>query len=155
MLRSRLVAADDDVEEWPISVAANASSTVARRFAVTIPSRRPSSLSAHEHVVHPGAELELVVQRLVVRAVDADELLDVLRAAELEHLRLEPGAADRGDQRLVGDSRPSTVRVACRIEARIIAAGVDEGAVEVEEDDRKAHRPIVAERLTGTSRPAR
>ena len=41
----------------PISVAANASSTVERRFAETSPSRRPSRAEPQQHVVHPEADL--------------------------------------------------------------------------------------------------
>jgi hypothetical protein len=73
-----------------------------------------------------------------VLAVDADQLLDML-GAEGAHLVLEARAADRGHQRLVGDVTPE-------YRARCVAhrgeddpAGVDDGAVEVEEHDWKTH----------------
>ena len=87
--------------------------------------------------------LEVVVQRLVVRPVHLDQLVDAV-GIELAHLAVEPGAADRGahldlvhlgaEHRLHGvphrreDDRP----------------GVDQRAVEVEEDDAVAHVAIVA-----------
>ena len=55
---------------------------------------------SREHVLHPRAALECVVQRLVVRAVDTDELVDAPRI-ERDHLRLEPGTADGSHQLLV------------------------------------------------------
>ena len=76
-----------------IGTRANASSTVERRFAVTTPSRCPVSCSRSENVLHAGARLEPVVQWLVVRPVDADELVDPLGREHL-HLRLESGPAD-------------------------------------------------------------
>src|SRR5439155_22294284 len=36
-------------------------------------------LQPNEHVVHPRAADELVVQRLVVRAIDVDQLVDLVR----------------------------------------------------------------------------
>jgi hypothetical protein len=78
------------------------------------------------------------VQRLVVGAVGADELVDPV-GRERRHLRLEPGPADRLQQLGVGV-------VAAEHRARRVAhrgeddrAGVDDGAVEVEEDGREAH----------------
>ena len=50
-------------------------------------------LELHEHLVDARAARELVVERLVVRAVHRDELVDVLRR-QRAHLRLEPGPAD-------------------------------------------------------------
>jgi hypothetical protein len=110
---------------------ANASSTVTRRFAVTTPRRRPSSWKADEHVFHPRAGLEVVVERLVVGAVDVHEPLDLV-GRERAHLRLEPGAADRLQQLLVGvvPAEHLARRVPHRGEDD--RAGVDYRAVEVE-----------------------
>ena len=57
-------------------IAANASWTVALRFAVTTPSLAPLALEDRKHVEHPRALGQLGVERLVVLAVVADELLD-------------------------------------------------------------------------------
>ena len=100
---------------------ANASSTVARRFAVTIPSRRPSSLSVVEHARHPGALGELGVQRLVVLAVARARARRRAPGRASRICSIEPGAADRAISSASGISRPSTVFVACRIDARMIA----------------------------------
>ena len=81
------------------------------------------------------------MQRLVVRAVDADELVQVLVAPELVHLRLEPRPADRGHQRLVGNLPPEHRLRGVPHRGEDDPAGVDDGAVEIEEDDRKAHAP--------------
>ena len=78
------------------------------------------------------------MERLVVRAVDAHELVDARRVERL-HLRLEPRAADRRQQLLVGvlAAEHGLGRVPHRREDD--RAGVDHGAVEIEEDDRVAH----------------
>ena len=88
----------------------------------------------------PATRLELVVDRLVVLAVHAHELVGPIRR-EGHHLRLEPGAADVRHQLGVAV-------VAREHRARGMAhrgeddpAGVDDGAVEIEEDDREAQRP--------------
>ena len=120
----------------PSGTRAKASSTVERRFAVTTPSRRPSSLQAHEHILHPEARLELVVQRLVVGAVDAHELVDVI-GSEHRHLRLEPGAADRMHQLGVGEFATEHLARGMAHRREDDRARVDDGAVEVEENDRE------------------
>ena len=85
----------------------------------------------------PAQSLERVVQRLVVRAVDADELVDAV-GVEGAQLRLEPRAADRLHQLVVGVLAAEHLarRVTHRREDD--RAGVDDGAVEVEEDDGEA-----------------
>ena len=133
-----VVGADDDVEELAERDVLERELDRPRRFAVTIPSVRPSSLQLHEHRVHAGARQQRVVERLVVRAVDRDELVDPV-GIELAHLVLEARAADR---------RPSAPRrgVAAEHGHRRVPhrgdddrAGVDHGAVEIEEDDWEAH----------------
>ena len=91
-------------------------------------------MQPQEDVLHAGARLELVVQRLVVGAVDADELVDPLGREDL-HLRLEPGAADGLHQLRVPEVAAEHLarRVPHRREDD--RAGVDDGAVEIEEDD--------------------
>ena len=63
------------------------------RLAVTIPSRRPSSRSTREQLEHPVERLEAGVERLVVRAVDLDELVDPV-GVEIAHLRDQTRATD-------------------------------------------------------------
>ena len=94
----------------------------------------------------PDAALELVVQRLVVRAVDAHELVDAV-GVERAHLRLEARARRRAAiSSASGISRSSTVSRRMPHRGEDDRAGVDDGAVEVEEDDRKAHRLDRSER---------
>ena len=86
-----------------------ASPTVRSRFAVTMPSRRPSARSRAG-----GRErrrsLELRVQRLVVGAIGLDELVDAV-GAELAHLRVRPGppiAARPAPRRLAAEHGHAT-----------------------------------------------
>ena len=140
-------------KRWPISVAAKASSTVLRRLAETSPSRRPSSLRRSKTSSMPKQSCEALVERLVVGAIDADELLDVLLASEHVHLRLEARPADRRHQHLVGDL-PAEHRPGGMAHRREDdPAGVDDGAVEVEEDDGEAHS-FDASRVCARSRSA-
>ena len=78
------------------------------------------------------------MQRLVVRAVDAHELVDA-RRVERVHLRLEPRPADGASSCGVGvlAAEHGLGGVAHRREDD--RAGVDDGAVEIEQDDRVAH----------------
>ena len=78
------------------------------------------------------------MERLVVDAVGVDELLDPV-GREQDHLVAQPGAAHVRAQLLVRDLEPEhrLRRVAHRGDDHL--AGVDDGAVEVEEHDRKAH----------------
>ena len=99
----------------------NARSTVARRLAVTIAEAVPAVAELVEDDVHPLADGDRVVQRLVVRAVDAHELVDA-RRVERVHLSLETRA--RRPRRAAASSvysPPSTVSAAWRIDARMIA----------------------------------
>ena len=78
------------------------------------------------------------MQRLVVRAVDAHELVGSARR-DRRHLRLQPRPADVGHQLVVAvvASEDGLRRVPHRGEDD--RARVDDGAVEIEEDDRMAH----------------
>src|SRR5919197_1925428 len=100
----------------------------------------PAALVAqpHEHVPHAGAGLGPVVQRLVVRAVAPDELVDLV-GREHGHLRLETGPADRAEELVVAELL--TQHLARRMPHRgeDDRARVDDGAVEIEENDREAH----------------
>ncbi len=103
-----------------------------------------------EEVLDPVERLERGVQRLVVGAVDVDQLVDAIRV-EIAHLRHEPLPTDGGTHSvLVGLTAEHGDR-------RVTHRGhddrprVDQGAVEVEEDDAVAHRPIVS---TSVGRPA-
>ena len=80
----------------------------------------------------------VLVERLVVGAVHLDELVDPVRV-EVAHLRDQARAADRGaDELLVGvAAEDGPRRVPHRGEDD--RPGVDQRAVEVEEDDRVAH----------------
>ena len=100
-------------------------------------------LQLGEHDVHAGAVLERVVQRLVVRAVDAHELVDPVRV-ERHHLRLEPRPADGRQQLVVGVLAADDRLGGMPHRGEDDRAGVDHGAVEIEEDDREAHASIVA-----------
>ena len=99
----------------------------------------------------PSHASSVVVQRLVVRAVDAHELVDPV-GVEGTELGLEARPADRLHQLLVGVLAAEHLagRVAHRREDD--RAGVDDGAVQIEEDDGEAsHRPIVVSRQYRTA----
>ena len=98
---------------------------------------------AYEHALDPVARLELVMQRLVVGPVDADELVDPV-GREGGHLRLEPRPADRLEELLV--RVVATEHLARRMTHRgeDDRAGVDDGAVEIEQNDGEAHPSIVS-----------
>ena len=103
-----VVAADDDLEESPSGRSSNVSSTVMRRLTVTTPSLRSSSLQPLEHGVDTGEEPDVPVERLVVRAVGRDQLVDAVRV-ERRHLPVEAGPAD---------AAPSARRPRSRVRAR-------------------------------------
>ena len=95
-------------------------------------------LQPNEQVVHPGAADEALVKRLVVRAVDGDELVDAV-GSERVHLRLEPGPADGRHQLFVGRLGAEHLLRGMPHRGEDDRAGVDDGAVEVEQNDRKTH----------------
>ena len=67
----------------------------------------PPSLGveAGDEALHPGTAPEILVQRLVVGPIDADELVHPLRV-ERPHLGLEAGTPDRAHELLVADLPP-------------------------------------------------
>src|SRR6478672_11268479 len=100
-------------------------------------------VQAHEHVLHPRARLELVVQGLVVRAIDVHEPLDLARV-ERAHLRLQAGPADRLEQLLVGVVAAEHLPRGIPHRGEDDRPGVDDGAVEIEQNHRKPHASIVS-----------
>ena len=126
-----------------IGIRANASSTVCLPLGRDDPEPAPFVFQLHEDLVHPGAADELVVQRLVVRPINRDELVDTVGRKGL-HLRLEPGAADRGHQLLVGNLDAENLSGGVSHRGENDRAGIDDGAVEIEEDDRKTHDVMLA-----------
>src|SRR6478735_4346651 len=100
-------------------------------------------VQAHEHALHPRARLELVVQGLVVRAIDVHEPLDLARV-ERAHLRLQAGPADRLEQLLVGVVAAEHLPRGIPHRGEDDRPGVDDGAVEIEQNHRKPHASIVS-----------
>ena len=92
---------------------------------------------------------ELGELRVVVSAVDPNQLVHMI-AIEERHLIGEVRAADAREDLLVGEtaSQDRLGRVVERAEDH--RGGVDERAVEVEEDDRKAHVLDRSRRLRST-----
>ena len=78
------------------------------------------------------------MQRLVVRAVGDDELLDTV-GRERAHLLLEPRAADRGHQLVVGRLESENLLRGVPHRREDDRAGIDDRAVEIEENDGTAH----------------
>jgi hypothetical protein len=97
----------------------------------------------HENVFHAGARLELVVERLVVRAVDVHEPVDVA-GGERAHLRFEAGTADRPHQLGVRVLVPEHFARRVPHRGEDDRAGVDDRAVEVEENGPEPHASIVS-----------
>ena len=133
-----VVRADDDVEEL---LERQVGEGQPHRLA---PLRRddaeppPLLLQRRQDIRHARTLGELGVQRLVVLAVAGDELVDPL-GRDQAHLLDQPGASDRAPELLVGDvaAEHGLRRVPHRRDDD--RAGVDHGAVEVEENDREAH----------------
>ena len=93
------------------------------RRAAASPSRsravRPSSRSTGSSASTSANASSVVVERLVVRAVRLDELVDAV-GIEVAHLRDQPGPPIAARTSSSSGSRPSTVSDACLIEARMI-----------------------------------
>ena len=91
-----------------------------------------------QHLDHLPERLQLVVQRLVVLAVGGNEVVDAVGRERL-HLRDEARAADGRAQHLFGNvaaqHRLRRVLHGCHDHR----PGVDQRAVEIEENDRKPH----------------
>ena len=126
---------------------ANASSTVDAALRRDDAQTASLLVEADEHVLHPRAGLEVVVERLVVGAVDVHEPLDLIRR-ERAHLRLQAGAADRLQQLLVGVVAAEHLARRVPHRGEDDRAGVDDGAVEVEQNGLEPHASIVSAPLT-------
>ena len=137
-MSGRLVAADDRLEEMRDRNARERELDGLAPLRGDDPQPPAFVLQPNQHVVHPRAADELVVQRLVVRAIDVDQLVDLVRRKGV-HLCLETRPADRSHQLLVRDLGAEDLL--CRMSHRgeDDRAGVDHRAVEIEEDDRKTH----------------
>src|SRR5215468_2488280 len=151
-LRVRLVplgfvAADDGLEE--VAERDVGEGQLDRRAALSSndPEAPPLLVQPPEDVLHAGAGLELVVERLVVCAVDVYEPVDLV-GREGSHLCLEPGAADRLQQLLVGVVATEHLSGCVSHRGENDRSGVDDGAVEVEEDGLEAHASIVSAGMT-------
>jgi len=133
-----LVPADDRLEE--VSERHPVKGELDRRPPLRRDDSEPPPLlpQPHENVFHPGARLELVVQRLVVGAIDVDQPLDLV-GREHRHLRFETGAADRLQQLLVGEVPAEHLASRMPHRREDDRSGVDDGAVEVEEDGLETH----------------
>src|SRR5579862_1144151 len=104
----------------------------------------PLAVEALENTLHARTADELLVQGLVVRAVDGHELVDALRV-ERPHLRLEPRAADRPQKLLVRVLAAEDLPGRVPHRSKDDAARVDDGAVEIEEDEGLArHHAMVS-----------
>ncbi len=143
---------DDDVErvgESGEAVESEADGAMAlRRHDAELPSLRRETGEQRQQLVEG---LERLVQPVVVHLVGLEQCLGVLGVDRL-HLRNDPLPAD-GQTELVGwnlatEDRPNGVLHGGEDDR----PGVDQRAVEVEQDDAEAHRAIVAR---VSSRPAR
>ena len=83
------------------------------------------------------------MQRLVVRPINRDELVRTVGRKGL-HLRLEPRPADRGHQLLVGNLDAENLSGGVSHRGENDRAGIDDRAVEIEENDRKTHDVMLA-----------
>src|SRR5437763_2286119 len=137
-----IVRADDDVEE--VADAGTREHALDGRPAFRRDDAEPATFSLQllEDRDDAVEARELRVLRIVVLAVCADELVHPLGIEEL-HLVREVRAADLREDLVVRKTpaQDSFRRVVERAENR--RGGVDERAVEVEEDDREAHPSIV------------
>jgi len=133
-----VVGADDDVEETLQGQVGEGESH--RLAALRGDHAEPATLLLQdaEHAGHARAFGQLRVKGLVVLAVAGDEVLYAV-GVDQAHLLDQAGAAHGSAELLVGDVavEDGLRRVSHRRDDD--RAGVDHGAVEVEEDDREAH----------------
>ncbi len=108
-----------------------------RRHDAELPALRLESREHREQVVEG---LERLVQAVVVLLVRLQELVRVLGVDRL-HLRDDPLAADGEGELLVGNLASEHRRHGVPHRREDDRPGVDERAVEVEEDDAVAHAP--------------
>jgi hypothetical protein len=149
----RLVSADDRLEQMSDRNPREGKLDGLAPLCGDDPQPPPLVLQTNQHLVHPRAADELVVQRLVMRAIDVDELVDLVWRESM-HLRLETGAADRRHQLLVGNLSSENLLGGVPHRRKDDRAGVDDCAVEIEEDDRKPHA-VDASQGENATRPTR
>ncbi len=151
----RVLVGDDDVEllrepRKPIERQCDRSVSLRRHD----PESSAFGSQTRQHFDHPAEGLEGVVKRVVVDPIGLDELVDAVGVERL-HLRDEALAAHRRRKLLIRKLTPrhrADGMVHGREDDR---PGVDQRAVEIEEDDGEAHRigprlvhrAIVARRL--------
>ena len=143
LLVLRLVASDNRLEEMSDGHAREAEldgRTSLRGDDAEAPALLPQ---LHEYVFHARARLEVVVERLVVRAVYVHEPVDMVRG-ERTHLRFEAGTADRLHQLGVRVLEPEDLARRVPHRGEDDRAGVDDSAVEVEENGPEPHASIVS-----------
>ena len=146
-----LVPADDDVEEVGERKAGKRQVDGRSPFGGHESEQPVFRLQREECVLDALKRLELVVERLVVRAVDAHELVDAVGRKRL-HLGLEPRPADVRHQLGLGVAALEHGLGGMPHRSEDDPAGVDDSAVEVEEHDGKAHPPDRSQR-THTAHP--
>src|SRR4029453_7524691 len=135
----RVLRADDDVhrlaeDREPVEGEVDRSQPLGRDD----PQRVPLVAEDREEVEHVGEPLELGMERLVVRAICVDELVDPF-GIEVAHLGDEPGAADRRAHELLVRLTPKDGGRRGLPRGEDDRARVDQRPVEVEEDDGIAH----------------
>ena len=97
----------------------SASATVRWRFAVTMPSVRPSALRRGSSASTSSKASSVSWSASLCSLYASSELVDALGVDRL-HLRDDPLASDGGRELLVGDLAAEHRRHACRIDARMI-----------------------------------
>src|SRR5436305_1626448 len=106
---------------WPSGTRANASSAVARRFAVTIPSRRPSSLSCTSTSSMP-AQLASSSWSGSLCARYTETSSSTCSGANARICASSPGPPTAAISSASGGAAPRTCSAACGIDTRMIAA---------------------------------
>jgi len=134
----RLVAADDGLEQMLDRDSVECEVDGRATLGGNDPEAMTSVSELVEHDVHPVADGDRVVQRLVVGAIDAHELVDACGVEGL-HLRLEPRPADGGQELGLGVVAAEHGLRGMAHRREDDRAGVDDSAVEIEQDDREAH----------------
>jgi hypothetical protein len=149
----RVLGADGDIEE-PAELRQHLEGERERRPPLRRDDRQATPLRGQplECVEDPRARLELVVEPRVVGAVDLDQLLHAGGVDRL-HLLAEPRAADRREKLVLRNfpAQDGSRRVLEGGEDH--RPGVDQGAVEVEQNGAVTHQPIVAARHWAQCRP--
>ena len=136
----RLVRADDDVHQVaePERLERELDDVVPLR--ADDPELPPFAVQPFEQLEHPGKRLELGVERLVEVAVRLGQFGRLL-LVEGAHLLLEVTAPDLRHQHVVGEFTAEHGLGRVTVGREDHPAGVDDRAVEIEEDDGEAHLP--------------